>query len=43
MSFVRLEFDGLKPMYVLKWKYLVALLSCPVIKRIDSIEVEYDE
>lgn len=43
MSFVRLEFNGKQPMYVLEWKYLVALLSCPVIKRIASIEVEYDD
>jgi len=43
MSFVRLEFDGDQPMYVLEWKYLVALLSCPVIKRISSIEIEYDD
>ena len=42
MSFVRLEFDGIKPIYVLEWKYLTALLSCPVIKRIDSMEVKYD-
>lgn len=41
MSFVRLEFDGTKPIYVLEWKYLTALLSCPVIKKIDSIEVKY--
>ena len=27
MSFVRLEFTGDKPMYVLEWKYLAALLS----------------
>ena len=43
MSFVRLDFNGKQPMYVLEWKYLVALLSCPVIKRIDSVEVEYDD
>ena len=43
MSFVRLEFDGAKLIYVLEWKYLTALLSCPVIKRIDSIEVKYGE
>lgn len=40
MSFVRLEFDGTRPIYVLEWKYLTALLSCPVIKRIDSTEVK---
>lgn len=42
MSFVRLEFNGDKPIYVLEWKYLTALLSCPVIRRINSIEVKYD-
>lgn len=41
MSFMRLEFDGAKPIYVLERKYLTALLSCPVIKKIDSIEVKY--
>ena len=35
MSFIRLEFEGTKPIYVLEWKYLTALLSCPVIKKID--------
>lgn len=40
MSFVRLSFNGAKPVYVLEWKYLVALLSCPVIKRIDSVELK---
>lgn len=43
MSFIRLEFDGVHPIFVLEYKYLLALLSCPVIKRIDSIEVKYDE
>lgn len=38
MSFVRLNFDGKKPVYVLEWKYLVALLSCPVIKKIGPIK-----
>lgn len=38
MSFVRLEFNGNKPIYVLEWKYLTALLSCPVIRKIKSIE-----
>lgn len=33
MSFVRLAFDGINPIYVLDWKYIVALLSCPVVKR----------
>lgn len=36
MSFVRLEFSGTSPMYVLEWRYLVAMLSCPVIKRIQA-------
>ena len=43
MSFIRLEFEGTKPIYVLEWKYLTALLSCPVIKKIDSTEVKYGE
>jgi hypothetical protein len=34
MSFVRLAFDGINPIYVLDWKYIVALLSCPVVKSI---------
>ena len=34
MSFVRLEFEGVLPIYVLEWKYLVAMLSCPVVKSI---------
>lgn len=38
MSFVRLSFNGVKPVYVLEWKYLVAMLSCPVIKRIGAVE-----
>ena len=38
MGFVRLEFAGDKPVYVLEYKYLVALLSCPVIRRISSVE-----
>ena len=37
MSFVRLEFCGNRPMYVLEWKYLVALMSCPVINKIGPI------
>lgn len=37
MSFIRLEFQGSNPQYVLEWKYLVALLSCPVIKRIGPL------
>jgi len=43
MSFVKLEFVGNKPMYVLEWKYLTALLSCPVIRKIDSIEIGCSE
>lgn len=37
MSFVRLTFEGTRPIYTLEWKYLVAMLSCPVIKRIGPI------
>ena len=37
MSFVRLTFEGIHPVYTLEWKYLVAMLSCPVIKRIGPI------
>ena len=40
MSFVRLSFEGGHPVYSLEWKYLVALLSCPVIKRIGPIVVK---
>lgn len=36
MSFVRLEFSGTSPMYVLEWRYLVAMLSCPVVKKIHT-------
>ena len=43
MSFVRLEFDGVQPMYVLEWKYLVALLNCPVRKRIERIALYEEE
>jgi hypothetical protein len=43
MRFVKLEFVGNKPMYVLEWKYLTALLSCPVIRKIDSIEIGCSE
>lgn len=44
MSFVRLEFEGVLPIYVLEWKYLVAMLSCPVVKRIGPIELKcYEE
>ena len=39
MSFVRLEFEGVLPIYVLEWKYLVAMLSCPVVKSIGPIEL----
>ncbi|OUP35609.1 IS66 family insertion sequence element accessory protein TnpB [Bacteroides sp. An19] len=38
-SFVRLEFDDIRPIYVLEWKYLVALLSCPVVKKIGGLSV----
>lgn len=38
-SFVRLEFDGIRPIYVLEWKYLVALLSCPVVKKMGGLSV----
>ena len=34
LSFVRLRFEGVKPVYVLQWKYLVAMMSAPVIKEI---------
>lgn len=40
MSFVRLEFEGVLPIYVLEWKYLVAMLSCPVVKSIGPIELK---
>ena len=40
MSFVRLEFNGVHPIYVLEWKYLLAMLSCPVIKSIGPIELK---
>lgn len=44
MSFVRLEFEGVLPIYVLEWKYLVAMLSCPVVKSIGPIELKcYEE
>ena len=36
MNFVRLTFEGILPLYVLEWKYIVALLSCPVIKKISA-------
>lgn len=41
MSFVCLEFEGVAPIYVLEWKYLVAMLSCSVIKKIGPIEMKY--
>ena len=40
ISFVRLEFNGVHPIYVLEWKYLVAMLSCPVVKSIGPIELK---
>ena len=39
-SFVRLRFDGDKPIYVLQWKYLVSLMKTPVIKEIPVRELE---
>ena len=42
MSFIRLEFDGIRPLYVLDYQYLLALLSCPVIKRIGAIASDAD-
>ena len=36
MSFVRIEFSGVSPVYVLEWKYLVAMLSCPVVKNLHA-------
>lgn len=38
MSFLRLSFDGVRPIYVLEWKYVVAMLNCPVIKKIGAVE-----
>ena len=43
MSFIRLEFNGSQPIYVLEYKYLVAMLECPVIKKIGPIKREYEE
>ena len=43
MSFIRLEFDGPQPIYVLEYKYLVAMLECPVFKKIGPIKREYEE
>ena len=39
-SFVRLRFDGDRPIYVLQWKYLVSLMGTPVIKEIPVRELE---
>ena len=39
-SFVRLRFDGDKPIYLLHWKYLVSLMKTPVIKEIPVRELE---
>lgn len=38
-SFVRLMFEGNKPIYVLQWKYLVSLMGTPVIKEIPVREL----
>jgi len=43
MSFIRLEFDGPQPIYVLEYKYLVAMLECPVFKKIGPINRVYEE
>jgi hypothetical protein len=43
MSFIRLEFDGIRPVYVLEYKYLVAMLGCPVIKKIGTIASDCEE
>lgn len=40
MSFIRLKFQGLQPVYELDYSYLVALLSCPVIKTIGPIKMK---
>ena len=34
MGFERLTFEGTRPVYVLDWKYVVALLSYPVVRKI---------
>lgn len=43
MSFVRLDFEGSHPVYVLEWKYLVAMLSCPVVKSLRASLLENPE
>ena len=43
MSFVRLDFEGSRPVYVLEWKYLVAMLSCPVVKSLRASLLENSE
>ena len=43
MSFIRLEFDGIRPVYVLEYQYLVAMLSCPVVKKIGAIASDYEK
>lgn len=43
MSFVRLDFINEKPIYVLEYEYLVALLTCPVIRKIGPIHQGYKE
>ena len=42
-SFIRLEFIGIRPIYVLEYQYLVAMLSCPVVKKIGAIASDYEE
>lgn len=42
MSFVRLAFNGRQPMYVIEWKYVVAMLSCPVVKTIGPVSQTAD-
>lgn len=34
---------GLQPIYVLEYKYLVAMLECPVFKKIGPIKRGYEE
>ena len=42
VSFLRLTFEGARPVYELEWKYLVALLSFPVIKAVGPAGVKRD-
>ena len=37
VSFIRLKFIDSKPVYELEWKYVVALLSCPAITKLDHL------